>query len=214
MRPKKQIAIGAVLCCVTHAALDADRASSQTIYYNNAARTVFERFVSDPTTNGLGWWEGGNIVPLHRITAEEKDRFFDEFTSAELRDCSDAKHRCAYGVYKVFAVPRGGLEPLSTYTAGGAVFRIEKCLRGDQKRCQVALISSDCQSQIQPDRCVEAPGGRASSSAPGRIGYFIFNEDIGITAYGSAKEPAPTAEARLAAALDMVLRGDKGPLGR
>jgi len=83
------------------------------------------------------------------------------------------------------------------------------------------LISSDCQSQIQPDRCVEAPGGRASSSAPGRIGYFIFNEDIGITAYGSAKEPAPTAEARLAAALDMVLRGDKGllsgdkgPLGR
>jgi hypothetical protein len=63
------------------------------------------------------------------------------------------------------------------------------------------LISSDCQSEVAPNRCAEVPGGRASSAAPGPVGSFIFNEDFGVTAYGALKEPVPTQEAQLLAAL-------------
>ncbi len=176
------------------------------------ARTAYESFVPDSRDRGMLQWVGGDITPKHPTTTEKKDVFFDEFTSGELRDCSDSRYRCLYGLYRVFAVPREGLKPQSTYRVDGAVFRVEKCLRGDERRCQAALISSDCQSKLAPDRCAESSGDDGNGAARGPVGYFIFNEDFGITSYGALKQRGPTEEARMSAALDLVLRGEKGLL--
>jgi hypothetical protein len=204
MRRKIGVIACLTMCCATTALLGGEKGARavKAIYYVNAERTFYERFVQDEA-NAL-WWEGGNTEPSRRS--------FEDFTSAPLHDCSDEKYRCVYGLYRVFAVPRAGLETQSTYSAGGAIFRIEKCLRGTKNECLESLISSDCQSKIEPDRCVEAVGGRANSAAPGPIVYFIFKEKIGITAYGDGK-PIVGEEQQLAAAKELRLRGRKGLLG-
>ena len=182
------------------------------IEYTNDKRTAFERFVQDDKDRAKVWWEGGNFAPKHRSTPRQQDFFYDEYTSAPLHGCSDEKYRCVYGLYRVFAVPRAGLGLQSTYSAGGAAFRVEKCLRGTKTQCSEALISSDCQSKAEPDRCLETVGGRANSAAPGPVVYFIFKERIGVTAYGDGK-PVIGEEAQLAAAKELRLRSRKGLLG-
>jgi hypothetical protein len=173
------------------------------IRYVNPKRTYFERF-SNVGRNGL--WSGAPLISKQSINTHP------EVLMKDLHVCSDEMYRCVYGHYRVFAVPRGPLMENSTYVSGGASFRVEKCFRSVNGRCQVALVSSDCQGEIPPDKCVVVSGGRAASALAGRVGYFIFNEDYGITSYGSVEEPASSPELKMAAALDFVLQGDTGLL--
>lgn len=217
LRNMKRV-LGTIIClatgCTTTAFLGTESgartATAKAIYYMDAERTLYERFVQDET-NAL-WWEGGNVASTRRFTQGKKDAPFEDFTSAPLHDCSDEKFRCVYGLHRVFAVPRAGLGLQSTYRAGGAVFHVEKCLRGSETQCSEALISSDCQSKAEPDRCVEAVGGRANSPSPGPIVYFLFKTKTGVTAYGDGT-PVVGEEAQLAAAKELRLRGSKGLLG-
>jgi hypothetical protein len=204
--------IGLVVCCAATALLGAEKGARavKSIYYANADHTFYERFVEDET-NAL-WWEGGNTAQSRSTAQSQKNASFEDFTSAPLHDCSDEKYRCLYGLYRVFAVPRMGLGSQSTYNAGGAVFRVEKCIRSAKDRCVQALMSSDCQSKAEPDRCTEVVGGRSKSTAPGPIVYFVFEEKTGVAAYGDGK-PVVGEEAQLAAAKDLRLRGGKGLLG-
>lgn len=210
MRVKFPVIVWLVMCCAPPLLAAEGARAVKSIYYANADRTFYERFVRDEA-NAL-WWEGGNVVPSRQVTSWQKDVLFDEFTSAPLHDCSDAKFRCVYGLYRVFATPRAGLEPQSTYSAGGASFRVEKCLRSSKARCLEALISSDCQTKVEPDRCLEVAGGRVSSTAPGPMVYFIFKEKVGVTAYGDGKAFIGE-EARLSAARHLQLHGRRGLLG-
>jgi hypothetical protein len=182
------------------------------ILYNNPQRMFFESFVPDPKHKGALLWKGGNITPERRIAEEDRDFFAGEVTMDRAHDCSDGQYRCVYGHYAVFAVPRAGLRPNSSFQAGGASLRVEQCMRGDKEVCQVALVSSDCQSIAAPDRCTPVSGGRSAGASVGRVRYFIFNEDFGITSYGSSSEPVSTPERQKEVAFSMVLRSDHGLL--
>jgi hypothetical protein len=208
------VAIEIAAFCVVTAALASESAPKlKPILYTNDKRTSYERFVQDDKDKSKVWWEGGNFAPKHRSTPRQQDFFYDEYTSAPLNDCSDEKFRCVYGIYRVFALPRQGLGSSSAYSVGGADFHVEKCIRGGEERCKVALIRSECQSKVEPDRCVAVTGGRANSPSPGPIVYFLFSEDVGITAYGSVDEPADAERVPLTVAQKMLLRSSKGLLG-
>jgi hypothetical protein len=177
------------------------------IRYVDPERTYVERF-SNVETGGNGLLVGAPLASKQSLGTHP------EVLMSDLHDCSDEMYRCVYGQYRVFAVPRGLLMENSTYVSGGASFRVEKCFRSADGRCQVALISSDCQSEIAPDKCAIVSGGRPQSRSAGRVAYFIFNEDFGITSFGSVASPAESQEAQLAAALDFILSGDIGLLYR
>lgn len=212
MRFGGKIVIGLAVCCASSVSCISNRTlGSDIVYYSDKPRTFFERFVRDSEEAGIVWWQGGNIEG-RRNKGKQQDALFDEFTSAPLHDCSDRKYLCVYGTYRVFAVPREGLTAQSTYSAGGAFLRVEKCLRGSAVRCLQALISSDCRQQVEPDRCVERPSAVDSGSERGRIGYFIFDQNIGVTAYGSVTEPATTLETQMGVARELLLRSKKGLL--
>lgn len=184
---------------------DSDKLTLE-VLYKNPSRTFYEKFSTKS-------WIGGNIIPKRLLISQEKDVFFDESTGTRLHDCSDGQYRCIVGLSRVFAVPRARLSPTATYLAGGAVFKVEECLRGNASICQVALISSDCR-QVSDEACEEVVGGRARSANPGPIIYFIYNEDFGVTAYGSAKAALQTLDERRACAAQMILQGQTGLLAR
>lgn len=171
--------------------------------YENAARTVYAKFSPD-------YWTSTPVKP--RLPLENQKNVLLETVSSPMRDCSDEKYRCTFGARRVFAVPRDRLSPHAVYVAGGSTLRVEECLRGNEAICQVALISSDCQQYSGLEGCAQVPGGRTKSAYPGPVLYFIYNEDFGVTAYGYLNSPGRTAAARLAAAGQMFLQGERGLL--
>lgn len=184
------------------------------VYYSDSGRTIYESLVPDPESKESWWWLNGNVAPLRPITKEQKDLFFDEFLSNPAHDCSNTEYLCISFVYRVFSVPRAGLTSRSIYSAGGASLRVERCLRGTAKHCQVALVSSDCKMEVPPDRCTAVEEAQTKSNAAGQVLYFIYNEDYGVTAYGTAEKPVKSAEAGLHVAAEMVLLGNRGLLGK
>jgi hypothetical protein len=111
------------------------------------------------------------------------------------------------------AVP-ARLTPASAYTVKGTLFTVDSCLRPDEDRCRVALISGDCQSVKQVGDMLECaplvPGAAAGPFAT-HVVYFVFNEDYGVTSFGIAdgKLSGPDRELK---AREMVLQGDRGLL--
>jgi len=214
VKPTAVIAIWLGLNIAGYQASASQAPDASGIYYSDPGRTVYESLVPDPGSKDDVWWLNGNVAPSRPVTKEQKGLFFDEFLSNPAHDCSDTEYLCVFFVYRVFSVPREGLTPQSIYTAAGASLRVERCLRGNAKHCQVALVSSDCEMESPPDKCMVVEGGRTKSSAPGPVLYFIYNEDYGVTAYGTAKKPVSSADAGLNVAAEMVLRGKKGLLGK
>ena len=197
--------LGIALLAVAHlAAASEEGREERQIVYEDAARTFREAIVG-------GSWEGGNIVPAGPAESQKRDIMFDEQLSYAVRDCSDATYRCIVSSHQVYAVPRAGLSPTAVYSAGGALFKVEECLRGDGHRCQVALVSSDCQ-RTSNDGCVQMAAGRSASRDPGPFVYFIYNEDFGITAFGVVKGPVENRELRRFSAAHMILQGQRGLL--
>ena len=187
------------------ASAESSAGTSKAILYKDPARTSFEKFSTDS-------WEGGNLVPKKPLKSQKDDILFDETTGVRLHDCSDTTYRCLFGSFRVFALPRNRLTPDATYVVGGSVFKVEECLRGDTRICQAALISSHCQRELGVDACEPVTLDRANSGEPGPVVYFIYNEDHGITSYGTAKKSPETRDAKLAIATQMILQGNVGIL--
>ena len=181
--------------------------SSPPAVYENAARSFRESIAN-------GVWEGGAIAPRKSLPSQDEDVMFDEVLGYPVHDCSSIKYRCIFSSHRVYAVPKIMLKPADNYVAGGAQFKIEDCLRGDAKICQVAVISSDCQNPVPKDACELIVGGRRYNKNPGPFVYFIYNEDFGITAFGVTGQPAITAGERLTVASQMVLQGMRGLLAK
>jgi hypothetical protein len=179
--------------------------TSRTVVYENPARTSFEKFSEDS-------WVGGNIVPQKPLKSQAEDILFDETTGVRLHDCSDATYRCIFGSFRVFALPRNRLSPGAAYTAGGSAFKVEECFRGDSRICQAALVSSHCPRRVGADACKQATAGLGDGEESGPAVYFIYNEDHGITAYGTVKEAPKTRDEKLAIATQMLLKGELGIL--
>lgn len=190
------------LCAQVPSVLGQSNAAAQEYRYEDAARTRQSLFAE-------GRWSSSEVLS-NSPSARERQSI--EVTSVPVKDCSDERYRCIVGSFRVFAVPRGALLPTSTYVAAGSSFRVEECYRGDATHCSVALISSDCQQRSGRDGCSEVLGGRTKSNNTGPVLYFIYNEDFGVTAYGSVHQPASTEEERRIIAAWMVLRGERGLL--
>jgi hypothetical protein len=185
--------------------VESSAGTSKVVFYKDPARTFFEKFSTDS-------WEGGNLVPKKPLKSQKDDILFDETTGFRLHDCSNATYLCVFGSFRVFALPRNRLSPGATYAVGGSVFKVEECFRGDAKICQAALISSSCQKQLGVDACEQVIVDHENNREPGPIVYFIYNEDHGVTAYGTVKKPPQTRGEKLAIATQMILQGDVGIL--
>jgi len=161
-------------------------------------------------TGTFGWWHYISKATLKR------EGLWEDFVSDELHNCSDEVHQCLTGSVIVFAVPRAGLASESTYTAGGAHLKVEKCLREQRGRCTRALVSSDCRWMAWPDRCSDTQsettklGGGPVKLGRGPVAYFIFDENKGVMSWGSVNVAAEGVEAQTEVAGQWRLKGSKG----
>jgi hypothetical protein len=174
------------------------------IVYEDSARMAYEKY-SDSSMRGA------STTPMRQLPSQTKDTLFGEELGHSVSNCSTAKFRCVSVWSRVFAVPLDRLSPTAAYSVAGALLKVEDCLRGDVNVCQVAIVSADCQ-RIAVESCESVTGGRESSSKPGPIVYFIYNEDHGVTAYGVSDKPAKTKDERLGIASQMILQGQTGLL--
>lgn len=173
--------------------------------YESIERTSIA-FISD---------EEGMFRPIKSNNVTGQSDEFSETISAPLLDCSDPNYKCMAMYGLVFAIPRAGLSSGISYSVAGARLRVEQCLRDTNGTCGVALISADCQKISEP-HCEVVEGGRAKSLAPGPVTYFVYNEDYGVTAFGSAGEwPSSEDEVEEVASLvvtQYILQGSRGLL--
>jgi hypothetical protein len=180
-----------------------------TIQYTDLGRTSYEEFTM-PKHGDRGEWRAANILPGRPIGTQKSDVSMLGMTGVVTHDCSNKEFRCLYGAFHVFAVPRSGLGETSNYSVAGAVFHVDQCLRAIGKRCQVALLSSQCLYQFREDAC--RSDAESKQGVPGPVMYFIFNEDFGVTSYGFARGILNSADDRFAVAGKLVLKGDMGLL--
>ncbi len=176
----------------------------QVVRYENAGRTSYFEFSE-------GFRTHGNIRPQNPNPAQKRE--FDESLGYPLYDCSDSSYQCLRSWFSVFAIPRRHLSSGMRYAVDGAQLKVEQCLRGSNEHCQVALISSDCQVIVGTDACKH---GERNSSESGPITYFIFNEDYGVTAFGTGgewpKSPTERLSVASAVATQNILQGRIGLL--
>ena len=196
--------LGILLLALAVLATVEARAKENVIVYEDSARTVSERYQGSEM-------HGGAVEPKRAIPAQTQNLLNGEEITRAVSDCSTAQYRCSAAWSRVFAVPRKRLSPAATFSIAGALLKVEDCLRGDSRVCQIALIRSDC-ALISGEGCEEVAGGRQKSKDPGPITYFIYNEDFGVTAYGVAEQPAKTKDERLVIASQMILQGKYGLL--
>lgn len=177
-----------------------------TVRYEDVERTAYYLFSEHSGTHG----------PIRaRNPTSEQQREFEENLGYPLHECSTSNYRCLRTWYRVFAVPRGQLSSKMKYAVEGVQVQVETCLRGSGDVCQVALISADCQLMVGDDACQLYAGGRDKSPQPGPITYFIYNEDYGVTAFGTGGAwPAPAKRLDVAHSVttQFVLQGDAGLL--
>jgi hypothetical protein len=176
------------------------------VVYENAERTL-------QTTITRSLWTVGPVAAEAQAPAESDTEPFAEPIARDMVDCSDETLRCAQAWGWTLAVPRAGLRSRARYSKDGVAFRVHECLRGDQQRCQVALISAVCERELRQGRCTRSvrqtrPGARVEY-----VLYFLFNEDFGITAMGAGNRIARSPAARRAVASQEILIGDQGLLG-
>lgn len=202
-RPKPALVVIALLLTLVHSTFGQSKDADHEVRYEDAARTQYERFHA-------GVWSTAEIAP--RLPSETQRRHVVEVLSVDLHDCSDAQYRCVFGAYRVFAVPRETLLRNATYVVAGSTLHVEECFRGAGTTCQVALISSDCQERLALGVCKAVVGGRSKSNDLGPVLYFIYNEDFGVTAYGSSLDPLPSTEEMRVAASQSILKGNTGLL--
>jgi hypothetical protein len=192
-----------ILNCAAVCTAAADVQSAE-LTYEDAARTSRETFAN-------GTHVTGQILPRKRTDGQKRDLFFGERLGDAAHDCSDWEYRCLYVQLRVYAVPRRRLLSGATYEAAGAKFRVEDCLRGDGRLCQVALISSI--RPVRPGEGYEQWFGKAGAGGlQSPIVYFIYNEDFGVTAFGMTFSPAQSAADRMVAATDKILQSKVGLL--
>jgi hypothetical protein len=198
--PVFQVFVAIALSGATAIATPKDRE----ILYENSARTAYERFSGDDMT-------GGELTPKRSLPFQANNALSGEEVGHIVRNCSTTQYRCVSVWLRVFAVPKARLSPAEEYSVAGAVLKVEDCLRGDATICQVALISADCEMMLD-ESCQKVAGGREKSGKPGPVVYFIYNEDVGVTAYGVADQPVNAKDERLSVASQMILQGQKGLL--
>ncbi len=179
------------------------RVDGECIVYESPSRTAFQEICRDV-------WSVGQRRQLRETPSQDDDFMASEVVGEALVDCSDGAYRCVSSWTRTYAVPRRRLIPKDSYATDGVEFRVEKCIRGDDHVCQVAIIGGYC--RVAPvDH--SSSGNQPVRAANWRyVTYFIFNEDFGITAMGVTPAPVKSTSAMLAIANQSVLQGREGLL--
>jgi len=173
-------------------------ASPGAITYLNSDRTSAVTFDRGELTIGM--------TEEARRTLTEADGLRGDFVwDAPIQPCSDAQFECLKADPYVFAVPRGPLQDGQTFEREGVRFTVERC---DDSSCGSVLIRADCESFGPGRRCSTHPRGRAASTTPGEVTYFVYQRDRGVVSFGSTTNGAGGASL----SDDYVLAGRRGLL--
>lgn len=196
-----------VLLLFLNASAEAGQVHGTRILYESPART-------SQATIEKGLWSTGELLPLDPLPSQGNP-WLHEVVSHRVVNCSDQLYRCVRSWGRTFAIPRASLRPQQKYEKHGVIFHVEECLRGDARRCQVALISGTCghAPSLREMRCLPAPrSGVGSRAVYDYVVYFLYNEDFGITAFGATDHVVTTEVGKLAIATQMILMSPTGLL--
>jgi len=195
------LGIGCALAAISAAGVASSDMTIRYIDTRDGSRDEFH--IGLQGTGTFQWWHYISKATLKR------EGLWEDFVSYDLHNCSDDIHQCLIGLHTVFAVPRAGLTSESTYTAGGAFFRVQECLREQHDRCTRALVSSECRWMAWPDRCSDAQSETRRMDR-GPVAYFIFDENRGVMSWGSNNMVAEGIKAQTEVARKWRLKGSKG----
>jgi hypothetical protein len=178
------------------------------IAYENPERT-FRNVITETT------WTVGPIVAATPLQSQAGSNPFTESIWHPVVDCSDPMYRCVQSWSRTIAIPRAGLKSGLKYEKDGVLFDVETCLRGDVDRCQVALVSAKCEGRSGDGTCSHSRSTHKEKPARFEyVMYFLYNEDVGVTAMGIGNQVASTLSAKRAVATQSVLVGVRGLLGK
>jgi hypothetical protein len=158
-------------------------------------------------------WEVGHVASPAAVRSLTASGLLPESVAQPVVDCSDAAHRCVRSWTHTLAIPRSGLKLRASYQKDHVTFVVEDCLRRDGDTCSVAVISGRCAVVNANGSCNSGKAGNASGSKFENVDYFIYNQDFGITAFGSTDRLLTAEDERLGIASQRVLTSDVGLLG-
>jgi hypothetical protein len=161
----------------------------------------------------MGVWSSNEVAPLASLP--KKNLRLYEVVGHRVTNCSDSQYRCLESWGRTFAVPRVPLRAYQRYQKRGVLFRVEECLRRSARRCQVALISGICGHtlSVRETRCLAKPlSGSGRNAVYDYVVYFLYNEDFGMTAFGTTDHVETTEARKLAIATQMILMSPTGLL--
>jgi hypothetical protein len=133
-----------------------------------------------------------------------------EMNGQPISDCSDSVYRCIRAGNHTLAIPKSGIKPKSRYSKESVAFVVEDCLREVRGICLVATISARCGKLDPYGKCLDAERVAKVGVKFGNVDYFVYNEDFGITAFGSTDRLLNQADERRAVASEMMLVGEHG----
>lgn len=179
-----------------------------TILYETAERTFCSEYKNGYVENGP--------IPSNRPIGHHVNQWI-EFHGDEIKSCTDIEYFCIEQNQNIIAIPRGDITISTKYIIKGTIFTVRECLRSVGDRCQIAIIQGDCNYVRLAEglrECAVLPGGRSESTQEGPVYYYIFNEDYGITAFGSGGGEDLTSNEKMAVrARTYVLQGKVGLFG-
>ena len=129
--------LGFAKASFAHTAPDTQAPPPQKIAYMDYARTA-------ALALGAGHWMIELIAPAKLLPGQSA---FDlgEGWGDRIINCSTATYRCVRVMgWWTLAVPSHVLDNDSRYIVDKTAFRVEKCLRGSGRVCQIALIGARC----------------------------------------------------------------------
>jgi hypothetical protein len=186
---------------------EAKKAGEERVVYISPSKTTTYEFA-----NGIGRSYLNDPYADAKVAAGE----FVEILGSPLHDCSEPAHRCLSTGHMVFAVPTTvAMAQGITYAAAGVQFRVLECQLETREGCKAALILGDCQVLVDTELCRPAESD-ADREFGGVLTFFIYNTDVGVTAFGTVgrfpdrAEDLPTVGA--AAAGQFVLHSPLGLL--
>lgn len=155
---------------------------------------------------------GGASLGIFRTIAPRRGtNVLGEATGVSFLDCSTSEFFCTMVGGGIFAVPKKMPAAGKVFSVRGAKLKLLSCKRYNNNICTVAIVTSICK-YTKENICAEKP---SAGAVRGRNFYFYYNEDFGVTSFGTGGQPVgdkdlkSMAEERVG---DYVLVGDKGLL--
>jgi hypothetical protein len=178
--------------------------SDEVTVYRNAARTF--QFSFDRNAMRVG-----ALITKRAQKSHVRDVFEGEVLGGATTNCSDTQYKCINTGVGIMAVPRDGVSADTSYTHLGGNFRVTKCVKVIDGKCSVVIIRSECLRSAEKLDCVSQSTSNPSALIR-KVVHFIFNEDVGVSAFVEGDRALDTAQRGGLLDGSVYLKGDKGLL--